>query len=108
MVLLWSKQGSVSAIDRGGGDDVPSSISSGGFRLSETDGTRGEKPGSKILVKNNRLAKLEAILISRERVFDLLATITTAIFTVVLALSTVFLGEETKDQGILPSSKAKI
>lgn len=65
--------------------------------MSETDGTRGEKPGSKILVKNNRLAKLEAILISRERVFDLLATITTAIFTVVLALSTVFLWKETKD-----------
>ena len=65
--------------------------------MSETDGTRGEKPGSKILVKNNRLAKLEAILISRERVFDLLATITTAIFTVVLPLSTVYLWKETKD-----------
>lgn len=45
----------------------------------------------------SRLSKFEGIIVGRERVFDVLATIITAIFTVVLALSTVFLWRETKD-----------
>jgi hypothetical protein len=47
--------------------------------------------------KKDRLSKFEGIIISRERVFDVLSTIITAIFTVVLALSTVLLWKETKD-----------
>src|SRR5665213_3664119 len=48
-------------------------------------------------IKTSRLSKFEGIIVGRERVFDVLATIITAIFTVVLALSTVFLWRETKD-----------
>ena len=47
--------------------------------------------------KPSRLSKFEGVIISRERVFDVLSTIITAIFTVVLALSTVLLWKETKD-----------
>jgi hypothetical protein len=45
----------------------------------------------------SRLSKFEGVIVSRERIFDVLATIITAIFTVVLALSTVLLWKETKD-----------
>ena len=47
--------------------------------------------------KKSRLSKFEGVIIGRERVFDVLSTIITAIFTVVLALSTVLLWKETKD-----------
>src|SRR5450759_563480 len=45
----------------------------------------------------SRLSKFEGVIVSRERIFDVLATIITAIFTVVFALSTVLLWKETKD-----------
>ena len=66
--------------------------------ISETDGTRDKSQGAKILVKNNRLAKLGAVLISRERVFDLLGDDhrlrgSPSVFT----LSTCFFWKETKD-----------
>lgn len=47
--------------------------------------------------KTSRFSKFEGIIISRERVFDVVSTIITAVFTVVLALSTVLLWKETKD-----------
>ena len=58
-----------------------------------------DKPRDQVVRSNktSRLSKFEGIIISRERVFDVLATIITAIFTVVLALSTVLLWKETKD-----------
>ena len=48
-------------------------------------------------IQKGRFSKFEGIIVSRERVFDVLATLITAIFTVVLALSTVLLWKETKD-----------
>ena len=51
-----------------------------------------DKPQSK-----GRISRFEGLIVSRERTFDVLATIITAIFTVVLALSTVLLWKETKD-----------
>jgi hypothetical protein len=48
-------------------------------------------------ISSNRFAKFEGVIIGRERVFDVVSTIITAIFTVVLALSTVLLWKETKD-----------
>ena len=67
--------------------------------MSDTGDENADKPREPISrpVKNNRLSKFEGIIVSRERVFDVLATIITAIFTVVLALSTVLLWKETKD-----------
>jgi hypothetical protein len=67
--------------------------------MSDTGDENADRPREPISrpVKNKRLSKFEGIIISRERVFDVLATIITAIFTVVLALSTVLLWKETKD-----------
>jgi hypothetical protein len=48
-------------------------------------------------IKKSRFSKFEGIIVGRERVFDVLSTIITAVFTVVLALSTVLLWKETKD-----------
>lgn len=48
-------------------------------------------------IKKSRLSQFEGVIIGRERVFDVLSTIITAVFTVVLALSTVLLWKETKD-----------
>jgi hypothetical protein len=42
-------------------------------------------------IKRSRFAKFEGVIVSRERGFGDLSTIITAIFTVVLALSTVLL-----------------
>src|ERR1017187_893495 len=57
----------------------------------------GQRETNSRPLKNSRLSKFEGIIVGRERVFDVLATIITAIFTVVLALSTVLLWKETKD-----------
>jgi hypothetical protein len=43
------------------------------------------------------LARFAGVIVSRERFFDVISTIVTAIFTVVLAISTVLLWKETKD-----------
>lgn len=63
------------------------------------DGDNDGKPSdqSARAKKNSRLSRFEGVIISRERVFDVVSTIITAIFTVVLALSTVLLWKETKD-----------
>jgi hypothetical protein len=53
------------------------------------------KPRSRPI--KSRLSRFEGIIVSRERTFDVLSTIITAIFTVVLALSTALLWKETKD-----------
>jgi hypothetical protein len=70
----------------------------GDIMVSSDDGAadRSRQP-SEPPIEKGRLSKFEGIIISRERVFDVLATIITAIFTVVLALSTVLLWKETKD-----------
>lgn len=60
------------------------------------DGNDG-KPSDQIERAAGRLSRFEGVIISRERVFDVVSTIITAIFTVVLALSTVLLWKETKD-----------
>jgi hypothetical protein len=67
--------------------------------MSDAANGNSRKPPEQISrqVKNSRLAKFEGIIVSRERIFDVVATIITAIFTVVLALSTVLLWKETKD-----------
>jgi hypothetical protein len=58
-----------------------------------------EEPNVHTTGQNNvgRFARFEGVIVSRERVFDVVSTIITAIFTVVLALSTVLLWKETKD-----------
>ena len=43
------------------------------------------------------ISKFAGIIVSRERLFDVLSTVITAVFTVVLAISTVLLWKETKD-----------
>jgi hypothetical protein len=43
------------------------------------------------------VSKFAGIIVSRERVFDVVSTVITAIFTVVLAVSTALLWKETKD-----------
>jgi hypothetical protein len=45
----------------------------------------------------NGMSKFAGLIVSRERVFDVLSTIITAIFTVVLAVSTLLLWKETRD-----------
>lgn len=54
-------------------------------------------PGSTPLQARGPISKFAGIIVSRERLFDVLSTIITAVFTVVLALSTVLLWKETKD-----------
>jgi hypothetical protein len=63
-----------------------------------TDDGNVDKPREPLTRPNkSRFSRLEGVIVSRERIFDVLATIITAIFTVVLALSTVLLWKETKD-----------
>jgi hypothetical protein len=64
---------------------------------NSTDVVEKLRQQSTQLVEKSRFSKFEGVIVSRERVFDVLSTIITAIFTVVLALSTVLLWKETKD-----------
>jgi len=84
-------------------DETPRSSASSEDPISEPQTEEAE-----VATKVGYLLKVEQILISRERFFAVASTVVTALFTVVLALSTVFLWKETKDLRNLPSSRARI
>ena len=62
----------------------------------DSDASHNEEQ-SKKPNKITYLTRLEYALVNRERFFGVLSTVTTALFTVILALSTVLLWKETKD-----------
>ena len=59
-------------------------------------------------MKLRKTKRLVNFLAEHERIFNILSTTITAIFTVVLATSTVFLWKETKDLRNFAKSKAPI
>jgi hypothetical protein len=71
--------------------------SDGNTNMSENGDMNPSEGQSNKPAKISYLTKLEYVLTSRERFFGVLSTITTALFTVILALSTVLLWKETKD-----------
>ncbi len=65
--------------------------------MSDNDESNSDMPKPPKHSVKEGLATFAGIIIGRERIFDVMSSIITAVFTVVLALSTVFLWKETKD-----------